>query len=67
MIMPFGKYKGEQVENIPTDYIEWILSTFEYSESNKSLLTELANQLVLRRGEGVIRDKSYVKDHEPNY
>jgi len=67
MIMPFGKHKGSEISNLPTDYIEWAMSTFEYSESNKALLTEFGNQLALRRGDGVIRSKEYIKDHEPNY
>lgn len=25
MIMPFGKHKGEAVEDIPSDYLYWIL------------------------------------------
>lgn len=61
--MPFGKYKGERLSDIPTDYIEWVLSEFDY-ERNASLMTELANQLTLRRGEEVVRDKGYVENHK---
>lgn len=63
-LMPFGKYKGERLSDIPTDYIEWALSTWEYSDRNKELMTELANQLALRRGDGVVRSKEYVDQHK---
>lgn len=50
--MPFGKYKGELLENVPTDYIEWCL---ENMELNPSLQREMEAQLALKRGEGVQR------------
>ena len=36
-IMPFGKYKGERLLNIPADYRRWMLSTFEWNERNDKL------------------------------
>jgi hypothetical protein len=27
MIITFGKYNGQPLENIPADYIEWLIST----------------------------------------
>jgi hypothetical protein len=54
-IMPFGKYKGERIENIPTDYLEWALGEWNW-EDRRILYEEFANQLALRRGEGVKRE-----------
>lgn len=31
--MPFGKYQGELVEEIPTDYLEWLYFNVELSEN----------------------------------
>ena len=51
--MPFGKYKGEAIEDLPTDYIEWLLGNVERLSS--SVQRELENQLELRQGHGVVR------------
>lgn len=40
-IMPFGKYKGERLLNIPADYRRWMLSTFEWNERNDKLRKSL--------------------------
>lgn len=40
MIMPFGKYKGEDLEDIPVDYLSWILNNMEIYEP---LLTDITN------------------------
>lgn len=52
--MPFGKYKGEPVEDIPTGYIEWALSEVNLPPEVQD---EMEKQLALRRGEGVVRGK----------
>lgn len=57
MLMPFGKHKGdpvEPVEDLPTDYIEWLL---EKCDLRPALQTELENQLTARAGGGIVRDK----------
>jgi len=28
-VMPFGKYKGEEMVEIPDSYLEWLLNNFE--------------------------------------
>lgn len=28
-VMPFGKYKGEKLENVDVDYLEWVLVNFK--------------------------------------
>lgn len=50
---PFGKYEGELVEDLPTDYIEWALSNLE----DPPHAEELQNQLDLRAGRGVSRGR----------
>lgn len=36
-IMPFGKYKGERLVNIPRSYREWMLRSFDWNERNEKL------------------------------
>lgn len=52
MKMTFGKYKGQEVENIPTSYILWAL---ENTTMGKSLEDEMQSQLQAREGEGIVR------------
>ena len=40
-IMPFGKYKGERLVNIPSDYRQWMIRTFEWNERNEKLRKSL--------------------------
>lgn len=54
MQMPFGKYKGEELENIPPDYLEWCL---ENCDMRPALAEEMQNQLALKSGRGVWRSK----------
>ena len=54
--MPFGKHRGELLEDIPTDYIEWCLGNME--RLSESLREEMENQLNARRGEGIPRRNS---------
>lgn len=50
--MPFGKHKGEDIEDLPDDYLLWMA---ENLDDKPALQTEAENQLTLRRGEGVPR------------
>ena len=50
---PFGKHKGELIEDLPSDYIEWALANLE----NPPHAEELQNQLDLRAGRGVDRGR----------
>lgn len=36
-IMPFGKYKGERICDIPLNYRQWMLNNFEWSAKNAKL------------------------------
>lgn len=36
-IMPFGKYKGERLTDIPLNYRQWMLSNFEWNTRNEKL------------------------------
>ena len=40
--MPFGKHKGEYLDDIPGDYLEWVL---ENCELNPYLRTAIENSL----------------------
>lgn len=51
--MPFGKHKGTELEDLPKEYIEWVLTNVE--NLNWRLEEELQNQLALKEGKGVSR------------
>lgn len=36
-IMPFGKYKGERLKDIPRNYKQWMIRTFEWNSKNEAL------------------------------
>lgn len=36
-IMPFGKYKGDRITDIPRDYRQWMIRNFEWNERNEKL------------------------------
>ena len=36
-IMPFGKYRGERIVNIPADYKQWMLNKFDWNNANENL------------------------------
>lgn len=36
-IMPFGKYKGNRISDIPLDYRQWMLRSFDWSTRNEKL------------------------------
>lgn len=48
-VMPFGKHKGDQLQNIPLDYLHWGVSNL----SDEKLRNRFAAE-VHRRGEDVI-------------
>lgn len=55
MKMPFGKYKGEELEDLPTDYMEWCLRELDL---RPALAEEMENQIRAKAGEGIARGKA---------
>ena len=55
MEMPFGKYRGDDLMDLPEDYIEWVL---ENCDLRPILQKALEDQLAMRKGEGVVVDNS---------
>jgi len=51
MKMPFGKHKGEDFEDLPTDYLQWLAENLD----KEDLVEEAEYQLKLRDREGVVR------------
>jgi len=52
--MPFGKHRGEDFEDLPTAYLQWIA---ENLDDRPELQREAEDQLKLREGLGVVRGK----------
>lgn len=50
MKMPFGKYKGQDLEDIPDGYLQWVA---ENVTTHAPLVKEAEAQLTMRKGEGV--------------
>jgi len=48
MRMPFGKHRGEELSQIPADYLEWLLSL---SDLRNSLRQAVAHELGQRQTE----------------
>lgn len=57
MKMPWGKHRDEEVEDLETSYIVWILENCENLDSR--LQEELEAQLSMRRGEGAVRRSTF--------
>lgn len=51
--MPFGKHKGELIENLPEDYLHWCLKNVE--DLSPALQEEMEKQLSMKRGGGASR------------
>ena len=52
-IMPFGKYRGKRVEDIPRSYMEYFLEQEEFEDNNPELAE--AFEYVLE-----VRTRSYI-------
>lgn len=44
-IMPFGKYKGERIKDIPTDYKLWMIRAFDWNSRNERLRKSIVASL----------------------
>jgi len=58
MKMPWGKHKGEEMDDLPASYLEWLLSETDVDKTNPRLAQEAQNQLDMRDGKGVARPKT---------
>ena len=56
MIMTFGKYKGQNIEDIPTTYLVWALENA--SGLSIQMINEMESQLDARDGKGIDRGKN---------
>jgi uncharacterized protein (DUF3820 family) len=54
MKMPFGKFKGQAIEDLDDGYLQWLA---ENMENKPDIQKEAEEQLTLRRGEGVDRGR----------
>lgn len=46
MIMPFGKHKGEDISDIPRDYLDWVVGELEDEiDKKQKLLDEIEDVL----------------------
>ena len=42
MQMPFGKYQGEKIEDVPRDYLKWISNNLDlYGDLREAIFDEL--------------------------
>lgn len=57
MKMPFGKFKGEDIEDIPEDYLVWLQDKTDIADTRPALADEVEAQLRLKSGQGVQRKK----------
>ena len=44
-IMPFGKYKGNRIADIPLDYRQWMIRSFEWNARNEKLCKSIPTTL----------------------
>lgn len=44
-VMPFGKYKGESISDIPGEYKKWMLKTFDWHSANMNLKQAIESSL----------------------
>ncbi len=54
MKMPFGKYKGMEVDDLPINYMQWCC---ENINGNDALIIEMESQLAMRGGLGKVVKK----------
>ena len=45
MQMPFGKYQGHEIEEIPKDYLKWVSNNLDlYGDLRTAIFDELVGQ-----------------------
>ena len=57
--IPFGKYKGEQITEIPDEYLEWLLDQDWFKDKFKSHYDTITAELTTRQEQGteIIEEK----------
>lgn len=78
MRIKFGKFKGLELDQVPLDYLRWLVNTFEpceirneaqriinssKSELNSAALEEQANEILGEKPIGLLR-RGYGKRHK---
>lgn len=54
--MKFGMHKGEMLQDLPDDYLQWLAENLEPERfNNAAIIEECENQLKLKGGEGIAR------------
>jgi uncharacterized protein (DUF3820 family) len=54
-LMPFGKYKGEKMANVPSDYLLWI---FENNKCTQEVAKYIAENLDVIKSEINLQNKA---------
>jgi uncharacterized protein (DUF3820 family) len=48
-VMPFGKYKGKKLDEIPLTYLDWLLGKVElYPETKRAIKEYLTDPVIAR-------------------
>jgi hypothetical protein len=54
--LKFGRHKGEKLEDLPEDYLEWLAENLDVEKyNNAAVIEECQKQLLLKQGQGVSR------------
>lgn len=61
-VMPFGKYRGTKIANLPAEYVSWFLTITPYNQIGKDIQDAMRNlpskQTVVLKGESSLRSES---------
>lgn len=52
----FGKYSGEDIEDVPCDYLQWLYENFEvreYNDEDEELMEALEEEIQYREDNGI--------------
>lgn len=58
-VMPFGKHRGEDIEDVPSEYLEWFLTNVDAPpkgdkrrDAHLDLVSEIESELASRKRYG---------------
>lgn len=60
--MPFGKYKGKKMEDVPASYLLWLWDNGVWAETNKPLHNYIRGSFTALETEA----KDYIVQHIPD-